>query len=143
MKAVVWACWAQVGVEMADAADAVKGRPPLDRLEAQLGAYVRYAMQRPSRYQLLFALQLGADVDLDGPLRPAYRPVFETIEAHVADGGRLPTLDPESAAVFTLSFVHGRIALAHLAPTRPGNGPALVESAVRETIRPLFTSPGR
>lgn len=131
-------CWRQLGVEMSTAAERGRNEPPLKRLQEQLGAYVRYAMQRPSRYRLLFALQLATDADFDGPVRPAYRPVLETIESHAEAGGRLPTADAVSAAIFTISFVHGRIALAHLAPARPGNSASVVEEFVRETLGRLF-----
>ena len=141
-REVVRECWLQVGVEMSAAASAARDQPPVGRLQEQLGAYVRYAMQRPSRYQLLFALQAGSDGDLDGPLRPAYRPVLETIESHVAAGGRLPTADAVSAAIFTLSFAHGRIALAHLAPARPGNLAPVVEDFVRDVVGRLFAGSG-
>jgi len=133
-------CWRQLGVEVATAAEQVKDDPPLSRLQEQLGAYVRYAMQRPSRYQLLFAIQLSSDTDFDGPVRPAYRPVLETIESHALSGGKLPTADTVSAAILTISLVHGRIALAHLAPARPGNSAALVEDFIRETLGLLFTA---
>ena len=133
-------CWRQLGVEMSTAAEKVKESPPILRLQEQLGAYVRYAMQRPSRYQLLFATQLSSDADFDGPVRPAYRPVLETIESHVLSGGRIPTADTVSAAILTVSLAHGRIALAHLAPARPGNSAPLVEDFVRQTLGRLFSA---
>ncbi|MBJ7483172.1 TetR/AcrR family transcriptional regulator [Brevundimonas sp.] len=131
-------CWRQLGLEMSAAAEQVQEEPPLSRLQEQLGAYVRYAMQRPSRYQLLFATQLSGDTDVDGPVRPAYRPVFETIESHALLGGKLPTADTASSAILTISLAHGRIALAHLAPARPGNSAPLVEGFIRETLGRLF-----
>lgn len=138
MKAIVQECWRQVGAEMSIAARPVDEDPPLIRLQDQMGAYVRYAMQRPSRYQFLFAIQIEWDTELDGPVRPAYRVVLETITQHAAQDGRLPTADAASAAIMSISFAHGRIALAHLAPARASNHPALVESFVRDIIRRLF-----
>ena len=138
MKAVVRECWAQVGTAMADARDVGGETAPLAQLQARMAAYVHYAMERPSRYQLLFALPVGWEVELDGPLRPAYRVVYESIERHAAAGGHLPTGDVVTAAILTISFAHGRIALAHLAPARPGNFTREVEAFVRETLERLF-----
>ena len=138
MREIIAECWRQVGVAMLEEADAIADRPPLQRLQAQMGAFVRYAMQRPSRYGLLFALAVGWEHELGGPLRPAYRPALETIEHYAGDGGRLPTADAVSAAILTLSLAHGRIALAHLAPARRGNSAEEVEAFVRDMIARLF-----
>lgn len=139
MKVIVHECWDQLGSEMATAARPAGIDPHLVRLQDQMGAYVHYAMRRPSRYQLLFAVQVDWGVELDGPVRPAYRVVLETIEQHVAQNGKLPTMDAVSAAIMSISFAHGRVALAHLAPARTGNQPADVEFFVRDTIRRLFS----
>ena len=138
MGEIIEECWRQVGQAMQAAADEAADRPPLSRLQAQMGAFVRYAMLRPSRYQLLFALPLGWDHELVGPLRPAWSPVLETIERHVAEGGRLPTADAPTAALLTLSFAHGRIALAHLAPVRRSNRADDVERFIGATLEGLF-----
>lgn len=137
MTAIVHECWQQLGAEMALAA---RGQDdlPLARLQNQMAAYVRYAMQRQSRYQLLFAIQLDWEAELDGPVRPAYRAVLDTITQHASQGGRLPTADAESAAIMSISLAHGRIALAHLAPARPGNQLAVIESFIRSMIGRLF-----
>jgi AcrR family transcriptional regulator len=139
MKAVVRECWTQVAEAMAVAGGLNSQMAPLAQLQAQMGAYVQYAMQRPSRYQLLFALPVGWELELDGPLRPAYRVVYESIERHAQAGGNLPTGDVVSAALLTISFAHGRIALAHLAPARAGNLSPELQSFVCETIGRLFT----
>lgn len=133
-------CWRQVGSAMVESGRDLTAACPLERLKAQMGAYVRYAMQRPSRYQMLFALPVGAEAELDGPLRPAYRAVLDTILAHQDEGKTLPTEDAVSATILTISFAHGRIALAHLAPQRPGNNVVDLECFVRSIIDRLFTS---
>lgn len=143
MREIIGECWRQVGVAMLTAEMAAADRPALARLQAQMGGFVRYAMQRPSRYGLLFALAVGWEHELGGPLRPAYRLVLETIERHVREGGHLATADPVSAAILTLSMTHGRIAIAHLAPARAGNSVDEVEKFVRETLAHLFAPRAR
>lgn len=135
---IVRECWRRMGAELARAGQSAQQATPLDALKAKMSAYVRYAFARPSRYQLLFALSSDAGHDLDGPLRPAYRTVIETIETFAAAGGKLPAGDAVSTALLVLSLAHGRIALAHLAPQREGNSAAGVEAFVLETLDLLF-----
>ena len=127
MADVVRECWHQVGDAMRESAGRATDGEPFAVLKAQMSAYVAYAMQRPSRYQLLFALQpLDAEAarDLPGPVQPAYRNVLECVEAMVTAGRPLPARDVHSAVLLVLSIAHGRIALAQTAPHRPGNSPA-------------------
>ena len=74
----------------------------------------------------------------DGPLRPAFRPVRKTIAAIAASGGKIPAQDPFTAALLIVSLAHGRIALAHLAPLRPGNFAPDVEAFVQEALERMF-----
>ena len=138
---IVRACWVQVGDEMTRAAQECGTPGALAVIKAQMGAYVRYAMERSSRYLLLFALQPidHEMVDFHGLVRPAYRGILSSIECLAGEGAALPTADPVSAALLTLSLAHGRIALAHLAPSRPGNSVEGVECFVAEMLDRLFT----
>ena len=141
MTAIVRDCWRQLGDEMARAAAAAQAPEPVETLKAQMSAYVRYAMERPSRYQLLFALpQLELEVlrGLPGTVQPAYRNVTETLERYVATGKPLPWGDTIDVAMFILSLAHGRIALAQTAPHIRGNAPAGVERFVIETLDRVF-----
>ena len=135
---IVRVCWAQMGERMDEATASDGSQVPLDVLKAKMRAFVRYAMERPSRYQLLFALSSGPEHDLVSPVRPAFRPMRELIEAIAAGGGKVPTGDSFSAALLLLSLAHGRIGLAHLAPNRRGNHAAGVEEFVLETLDILF-----
>lgn len=135
---IVRECWRQMGAELSKAAAAKQYRTPLGRLKAIMRAYVRYAMDRPSRYQLLFALSSDAHHDLGGPLRPAYRAVIDSIDVISEAGGKLPAREVAPTALLALSLAHGRIALAHLAPAREGNSAAGVEAFVLETLDVLF-----
>ena len=140
MTEIVSECWTQMGDRMAEAAQAVTSGAPMAVLKAQISAYVHYAMERPSRYQLLFALSSGVEHDLEGPLRPAYRPVLESIEAIAKGGTPLPAADCAATALLTLSIAHGRIALAHLSPGREGNNADGVKAFALDTLDILFRS---
>ena len=144
MSEIVRECWRQLGEEMSHDARQVEGQGAFARLKAQMTAHVRYAMERPSRYQLLFALQrdVWAWRDQPGPVRPAYLPVHETVELLEAEGSALPMADARASTILILSIAHGRIALAQLAPHRPGNTSAGVEVFVREALDGLFQRPG-
>ena len=135
---IVRECWAQMGAELAKSAEEAQADAPLAGLKLAMSAYVRYAFERPSRYQLLFALTADGGEEFDGLLRPAYRTVIETIERIAAAGGKLPAGDAVATALLVLSLAHGRIALAHLALNRRGNTAAGVEAFVLETLDLLF-----
>jgi AcrR family transcriptional regulator len=138
---IVRECWGQLGAAMSDHAADIPPDRPFERLKAEMAAYVRYAMERPSRYQLLYALQpveTERFPDMPGLLQPAYRTVLACIEALAAEGAAMPARDPMTAAILTLSLAHGRIAIAHLAPHRPGNSPAGVEAFVLEALERVY-----
>lgn len=140
---IVRECWHQVGEVMAAALKASPADDALGRLKDQFGAFVDYAMSRPSRYQLLFALNPIDPEESDkmqGHLRPAYRQVFQTVEAFFDEGGELPGNDIPSSTLLLISLAHGRVALAHLAPHRSGNSAAGVKGFVLDAIARLFVS---
>lgn len=140
MAEIVRICWQQLGAEMAAAAMASHG-DPLVVLKVQIAAYVRYAMDRQSRYQLLFALQpldVEALRDLPGLVRPAYRNVLASVERMVAERGPLPTGDIIETTMLILSLTHGRIALAHTAPHRQGNSQDGVRHFVLAMLDRIF-----
>ncbi|MEY4161152.1 MAG: hypothetical protein RLZZ136_1773 [Pseudomonadota bacterium] len=121
---IVRECWRQMGEEMAQAALTVAETDVLGSLQMQLRAYVLYAMERPSRYQLLFAMQpidTHESHALPGLVQPAFRRIRDGLRT-LRDGGQIPVETGTFAlALHIISLVHGRIALAHLAPWRPGN----------------------
>jgi AcrR family transcriptional regulator len=141
MSEIVRACWIQLGDEMSQAASHAHGGG-FAALKARMGAYVRYAMERPSRYQLLFAMKpvrTGSQQDLPGLVQPAYRNVIASIEIMSREGHALPTANAVDATMLVLSLAHGRIALAHTAPHRPGNATAGVQSFVIDMLERLFS----
>ena len=140
MAEIVRTCWTQMGEHLVNARSNSGTTTMLEHLKAQMAAYVRYAMERPSRYQLLFAGSYDPEHDIDGPLRPAFRPIRETIEAIAASGGKVPDEDSFTSALRVISLAHGRIALAHLAPLRPGNFAPDVEAFVLDALEPMFAN---
>lgn len=143
MRQVVLECWEQLGQAMSRAKAETPDGSDLDTLKARMAAYVRYAMERPSRYQLLFAMRpmSGEESDLQIYAQPAYYAIIGTIETFVDRGGIIPADDAFSAAILTLSIAHGRVALAHLAPQRVGNSARGVEQFVADMIDRLFVMP--
>jgi AcrR family transcriptional regulator len=140
MAEFIRVCWSQMGEHLNAATKDLEPAEPLDALKAKMAAFVRYAMDRPSRYQLLFAPSYRPEHDLDGPLRPAFRQVRESVEAIAASGAKLPARDAFTSALMLISLAHGRIALAHLAPQRQGNFAPDVEAFVLETLDLLFAA---
>ena len=136
---IVRECWRQLADEMGN--EFIAGIDAHESIKRQLCAYVRYAMERPSRYQLLFALQpanTNEPHDLPGVLQSAFRKVRDALRVIRDEGGEIPGDDTFSAALLVLSLVHGRIALAQLAPWREGNSASGVEKFVVEIVDRLM-----
>ena len=97
------------------AADAAGGTDPARRLQEQAQAYVRFALDRPARFTLMFSNDV---YDKGNPqLQEVAHRAYEVLEAAVRDArGRplLQALDAESHGLLlgTWSIVHG---FAHLA----------------------------
>ncbi len=133
-------CWALLAEQMDKAAATSSQASPFDGLKAKMSAYIHYAMERPSRYQLLFDTSGAFEPVFEGPIRPAYRTVLESMEALAAQGKRLPANDAASSALLVISIAHGRIALAHLAQWRHGNNKDGVETFVLEVLDNMFSN---
>ncbi|WP_284257904.1 TetR/AcrR family transcriptional regulator [Acidocella aquatica] len=134
-------CWRQLGEAMADSTARLVHPTAFEELTAKMRAYVQYAMERPSRYQLLFAPEYASSEsspNAPGLLQPAYRSVIAPIEHLAAEGRTIPAKDAISTTLLILSVAHGRIASAHLAPWRAGNSAAGVTAFVVETLSQLF-----
>ena len=137
---VIRECWTQLGLEMERAAEQIPADQPGPKLKAQVSSYINYAMERPSRYHLLFAIEpidLGAK-QLAGMLQPASRNISDTLDEFVSIGGKIPADNVFNATVLTMSLVHGRVAIAHLAPTRPGNKKEKVIEFILDSLDHLF-----
>jgi AcrR family transcriptional regulator len=141
ITAVVEGCWAQLGVHMSEAAKNCDSKVAIDILKAQMAAYVAYAMEGSSRYQLLFAWHQILEDDESGSrglVKFAYRNVLATMEKMVAEGIQLPADDNISSTMMVLSLAHGRIALALLSRQLPGNSTSSVQQFVSESIDQIF-----
>ena len=141
MSEIVRECWRQLGEEMGADAEQPDTTNGLTALKTQMKAYVRYAMERPSRYQLLFALQpmaIDAWRDLPGPIQPAYRAVLASVDRLAKAGTALPMSDAMASTLLVLSIAHGRIALAHTAPHRRGNSVVGVSTFVMHALDRAF-----
>ncbi len=143
-SAIVRECWSQMGEAMESAGDEPEPSDPRASLKLQLCAYVRYAMERPSRYQLLFAMQ-PIDTDeshaLPALVQPAFRRVRDGLRAISRAQGSRAVDGTFGLALHILSVVHGRIALAHLAPWRKGNDAQGIEAFVVEAVDRLLPAP--
>lgn len=134
-------CWRQLGTAMSASTAHLVQPQAREEIAAKMTAYVRYAMERPSRYQLLFAPEHAESEqaeDTPGLLQPAYRSVIASVERLAAEGGTLLAKDTISATLVILSLAHGRIALAHLAPWRSGNSLEGVTEFVLATLNKLL-----
>jgi AcrR family transcriptional regulator len=141
MTEIVQECWLRMAYAMEEAARELAQTSALVRLKARMRGFVLYAMERPSRYQLLFAMRPidpSAGVGMPGPLAPAYLSVEKSLTAIAEEGGPLPAPDVWTSALLVLSIAHGRIALGHLAPNRPGNSAQSVAAFVSNAIDLLF-----
>ena len=143
MSAIVRECWRQVGEAMSTEVRGNLDTDALSQLKAAMSGFVRYAMDRPSRYQLLFAMQPiepEPSSGMDGYIRPAYRQILQIIKNYAESNEQLPAKDPPKATLLVLSLAHGRVALAHLSPNRVGNSPEDVEGFVIDQIERIFAS---
>lgn len=137
-KEIVHECWRQMANDMRQSLRAMGQLSLFETLIAGIQAYVRYAMERPSRYQLLFDMLGVSALDAVGPVQPVFRVIAEPIEEMARNNEAIPLDDPILAALLVLSIAHGRIALAHTAPVRPENSIAFVESFVEISVELLF-----
>jgi AcrR family transcriptional regulator len=140
MLAIVRECWRQLADEMALVVPPGRTDDPFGELQSQMNAYVRFAMERPSRYQLLFGAQPMASENYPespGLLQPAFRHVLSCVERISSQHPGVPR-DARADTLLTLAIAHGRIAIAHLAPERPGNGQDAVAAFVANALRRVF-----
>lgn len=93
-----------------------EGGPVADRLEAVARAYLRYGVEHPSQYRVLFAMRAFpsdehvAEHDLPGA-EGLNRLIAVLVEG--MESGELAPGDPEATAIALWSAVHGAIMLLH------------------------------
>lgn len=98
---------------------AERGGPPEARVREMLDAYMRFAMEHPNAYRLIFLQTLDGDDGADGVAQRLGSELFERFKASVAEiaeQGRLKK-DPDTAAQLLWCGAHGVVALLI---TKPG-----------------------
>jgi AcrR family transcriptional regulator len=141
--AVIRASWDQLADDLARAARGARAKGPIAQLKAQLRAYVRYAMGRSSRYQLLFALSPTTDLPAALRARPveaAFLQIVRTIQECQRAGYTVGMADAEAASLLVLCIAHGRVALAQTAPDRGWNKPDQILLFVIDAIESMVTT---
>ena len=116
---------------------------PIDRIKAQSHAYVRYAVDNPALFQILFVFRPSWSPQPDATELPIASKAFEVSAVAVEDAiaaGRLRTVDPLLASLTIWSAVHG---VATFLLARPALGSnfeaALVDSVIDSIVAGLAT----
>jgi AcrR family transcriptional regulator len=98
---------------------------PLERLSAIGRAYVRFGMEHPQTYRLIFMAEYTSVVmgeeKLEDPDEPGNR-AFGLVESTVrelVEGGRIKPVDPTLAAEMLWAAVHGIVSLKLVCPDFP------------------------
>jgi AcrR family transcriptional regulator len=139
---VIRLCWQQLAEEMARASRRARTQGAMARLRAQVRAYVKYAMESPARYQLLFALRPEGIADSGHQIRPAepaYLGILRDVEGLRDEGYRFPGLGVHDSTLALLSLMHGRVALARTAPDRAWNSARSNTVFVTRILERMFT----
>ena len=115
---------------------------PADRLEALSRAYVRFGLENPEYYEVMFQLHPERMARYPAEdYRRARRNVErfgDAIEAGLADGSLASPNPPEVASAVLWTALHGLVSL-HLARRVDVKmaGDELVDAAVRQSLRPF------
>jgi AcrR family transcriptional regulator len=107
LRAAVAHCWSEFARAFVDADEGLVD--PYERLRASGDAYVRFAMEQPGKYHVLFSNKI--DVEFDG--LPAGVNAFEMLVDKVADilADRGDDRDPRFVAVEVHTWIHGIVDL--------------------------------
>ncbi|MFE5029963.1 TetR/AcrR family transcriptional regulator [Streptomyces sp. NPDC056656] len=106
-----------------------------DELSAVAVAYVRFALDRPAMFRVMFA----EPCDPDNEERVA---ATATISEYVRDMVRsaFPSADPEALSTTVWALVHG-LAFLHLDGKLDSSTPKVVAAQVNAAVQALFTAP--
>jgi AcrR family transcriptional regulator len=129
---------AQQFLEALDASswEAVQGKTtPTEKLHALGVAYVRYAVDHPAEFRLMFRPEIGSPLDFPDP---AAAPVFRVLLGVIEEFSGLDKPAQFTAAVSAWSLVHGFAVLVLDGPLhRLANHPQGLEAFAREVVTPL------
>jgi AcrR family transcriptional regulator len=122
-------------------------RDPLERIKAQSRAYVRFAIENPALFQVIFLFRPPWSYGAATAELPLVTKAFELSAAPVQEAieaGRLRERDPLKASLTLFSAVHG---VATLLVARPQLGERfeseLVEAVLDSIVNGLATTPPR
>jgi AcrR family transcriptional regulator len=146
-KSALLAAVAEEGFRLFDerqaAAHAEAGPDPVERLQALGAAYVRFALDRPHYFRVMFRPHLVEHVRYPG-LHAASRRSFERLVdstrlARAAHGHE--DVDPLAVATLVWSVPHGLATLYLEGPISPTTTPQALEQLVRAATAPLASAP--
>ncbi|WP_397428972.1 TetR-like C-terminal domain-containing protein [Pseudofrankia sp. BMG5.37] len=99
-------------------------------------AYLRYAVASKTRYDLLFGVDPGIELELDDerlPTRPVYTTLRRAIERCLGAGYALQLDSLDDMTILVFSVAHGNVALAD-AMNSPLTGPIRISSYVDRVL---------
>lgn len=145
MAAVTEEVWSKLAATMEAADRRARARGPYAQLIAQVDAYLRFALDSPTRYEILFTVQQatgGADSDPIPVTRKMYNSLFRAVERCQQAGYQTLLPDTQDMTVLVFVAAHGRVALSHTIPdvahfSRPGR----IREWVHVTLDALVREP--
>jgi len=145
MAAVVDEVWSKLAAAMESADRRARNRGPYAQLIAQVDAYLRFAMDSPTRYQILFTVQQRADGSDPDPIpvtRRMYTSLVGAVERCQQAGYRTLLPDTHDMAILVFVTAHGRVALSHSVPdVAHFSRPARIREWVHHTLAELVREP--
>lgn len=111
LSVVATGYFGRLGGRMGEAAETVED--PMERLEAISEAYVRFALENPSRYRMMFGLgeRGGVHREMHEASRALHRRIVGTV-VEAQEAGQLPAGDPDEMAALLYATGHGAIDFA-------------------------------
>lgn len=131
--------FSRLGEEMARAAEGASGGP-FGRLEAACLCYVRFALENPPRYRLMFGREARETGDAEG-FGEAARAVhgrFVGMVAGCQEAGELPRSDTVGLAALLHATIHGAVELfisGHAEPEKGQGDPAGLVASMLARLR--------
>jgi AcrR family transcriptional regulator len=147
--------WEELATAMDKAEREMAARGPLAQLEAQLAAYIDFASENPSHYELLFAAfpdYARLARERGAPTGPVYEILLQAV-TRCRDAGYtmpFPDVDPEMdgpsavdpTTVLLFVVAHGRIAIGQASQVAPFSTREAVNAFVANALHVLVRPPG-
>jgi AcrR family transcriptional regulator len=114
---LVCTAWRDLAEAMERADDSAEADGPLAQLYAQVHAYLSFALDSPTRYELLFTLQPDPAITermlTEEPVAPVYWILQRAVERCADAGLGMRFGDIPQMTVLVFVIAHGRVALSH------------------------------